>query len=343
MKDYIVRLIPRSAFEPALHSDTIFGAICWGIRTLFGLERLRDTLAGFRDGGPPFLLSSAFPYREARGGVRYYMPKPALPPMPTARIREFAPDEKRQAYHSEKYSHVRAAQRYKEFKTIQWIEHDIFLRVLQNPREETLFQAFLEGLCPSPHFQTVAVRQKNSIDRLAGSTSGAGNVFHANEARFRSGHGLYFLLRFSDVNSGLVLPVLNYLQDSGLGADARTGKNSFDLEINEQSFFGSAGEGDVFFTLSRYIPQEPIATKKSWYSVVPVRSTVESRLEFAGGDIWKRRVMYLAAGSYIAPETRKEHYGAIVPVKELAGQTIYQYGYAFPVWTGHGGDSCNTN
>lgn len=344
MKDYIVRLVPRSAFEPALHSDTIFGAICWGIRTLFGLERLRNTLARFRDGEPPFLLSSAFPWRETRRGGRYFLPRPSLTPMSLSRLREFVTDDKkRQVYHSGKYPLVRLAQLYKDFRTVQWIQHDIFERTLRDPREETLFQAYLDGLCHSPNFAATTVRQKNSIDRLAGSTAGTGNVFHSHEARFRQGHGLYFLLRVPDDDTGMVFSVLKYLEDSGLGPDARTGKNSFTITYEAQTLFGFAADGDGFITLSRYIPQEPLATKKSWYAITPVRSTVESRLEFAGSDIWKRRVMYIAAGSYIVPENRKNHYGAIMPVKELADQTIYQYGLAFPVWAGQGGESCNMN
>lgn len=343
MKEYIVRLVPRSAFAPTIHSDTIFGAVCWGIRILFGLAHLQDSLARFREQEPPFLFSSAFPYRETSRGLRYFLPRPILPPIPAVKVRELTPEEKRCVYHSEKYSLVRGAQRYKEFKKIQWIPQDIFQLVLRDPREEILFQAFLNGLCLAPRFQTNAVRQQNSIDRLAGSTSGAGNVFHTHEARFRGRHGLYFLLRVADDATDLLLSVLNYLADSGIGADARTGKNWFKVELEEKRMFETATKGDGFFTLSRYIPQETLTDGKSCYAVAPVRSTVESRLEFAGGDIWKRRVMYLMPGSYISPMTRQGHYGGIVPVKELAGQTIYQYGLAYPIWAEQGGASCNTN
>ncbi|OKY76862.1 MAG: hypothetical protein BM485_02020 [Desulfobulbaceae bacterium DB1] len=343
MKEYIVRLVPRSAFAPAIHSDTIFGAVCWGIRTLFGLEQLLESLARFREKEPPFLFSSAFPYRETSRGFRYFLPRPILQPIPAARLRGLIPDEKRRIYHSEKYSLVRGAQRYKEFKKIQWIPQDIFQRILHDPREEVLFQAFLDGLYLAPRFQTNAVRQQNSIERLAGSTAGAGNVFHSHEARFRCCHGLYFLLRVADEATDLLLSVLNYLADSGIGADARTGKNWFTVELEGKRMFETVTGGDGFFTLSRYIPQESLADSKSWYAIAPVRSTVESRLEFAGDDIWKRRVMYLMPGSYISPMTRQAHFGGIVPVKELAGQTIYQYGLAYPVWAGKGGAPCNTN
>ncbi len=78
MKEYVISLTPTSGFEILPHSDTIFGAICWGIRTLYGESRLLEILNGFKS-KPPFLLSSAFPWKVVRKKQVYFLPKPALP------------------------------------------------------------------------------------------------------------------------------------------------------------------------------------------------------------------------------------------------------------------------
>lgn len=42
MNEYIVRLFPRSTFEILPGSDTIFGAICWAIRDIYGESDLKQ-------------------------------------------------------------------------------------------------------------------------------------------------------------------------------------------------------------------------------------------------------------------------------------------------------------
>jgi hypothetical protein len=96
--------------------------------------------------------------------------------------------------------------------------------------------------------------------------------------------------------------------------------------------------GESFITLSRYIKNESVDAERSFYQIVSVRSKVESRLEFAGEDIWKNRVSYFSAGSLIKPANKLKYYGRLVPVKIIGDKTIYQYGYAYPVWINSGGN-----
>jgi len=125
--------------------------------------------------------------------------------------------------------------------------------------------------------------------------------------------------------------VLKLLEDSGIGPNARTGRNWFSVEIEQKSLI-EPQQGDSFITLSRYIVQEPLDVKHCLYQTVSVRSKVESRLEFAGEDVWKDRVSFFNAGSVIKPNQKTQFYGGLVPVKEIAGKTVFQYGCAYPVW-----------
>jgi len=339
MKEYIVRLVPRSVCETTLHSDTLFGAICWGIRTLFGVEKLCSILEEFNT-MPPFILSSAFPWRLVKSEHKYYLPKPVLKPITSdefGRLAEEKMEVQTEAYHSDKVRLIEIANRYKTFKKLKMIPLAAFRKVLKQPSELEFFVDYLDGILKDSTFAESGISQKNSLDRLTHSTAGAGNVFYTNEVSFRGNCGLYFLLKTRNIDEYLV-PVLRFLEDSGIGANARTGKNWFEVEIEQKSLFEVFPSGS-FVTLSRYIAHESVDEKFSRYQIVSVRSKIESRFEFAGEDIWKDRVTYFAAGSVIRPKEKNQCYGSLVPVKEIAGQTVYQYGYAYPVWMQGGEDA----
>ena len=74
-----------------------------------------------------------------------------------------------------------------------------------------------------------------------------------------------------------------------------------------------------------------------YYEIFPYRSKVDSEAEFKGEDIWKSRVMYLKEGSCFEAKERKPFYGQCPVVKEIDGQKIKQYGFAFPVFGNIGG------
>lgn len=339
MKDYIIHLAPRSSYEIQLHSDTLFGAICWGIRMLFGEDRLVQVLDEYKT-SPPFLVSSAFPCRFDGKDYSYFLPKPVLKPLNINDLAKFSEKAQgiKETYHSKKFHRIEIANKYKKFKKIKFIGISNFKKSLKQPDEAVLFKDYLEGYLSETHYCKAESTQKNSLDRLTHSTTGAGNTFYMPEIAYREKYGLYFLLKTKNIND-YIKPVLHFLEDSGVGPNARTGKNWFKVKIAEKTLFdgNNSLSGDSFITLSRYIKSEPINTEASFYQLASVRSKVESRLEFSGEDVWKHRVSYFTAGSVIKPENKTEHFGSLVPVKAIMGKTIYQYGYAYPVWINHGG------
>ncbi len=341
MKHYIVHLKPRSSYEIPLHSDTLFGAVCWGIRMLYGEQKLLQILEVYKK-SPPFLLSSAFPCRFDGREYQYFLPKPLLKPISVDELDRLKEKKKQpnEPYHSnEKLKKVWLSGEYKKFKKIKWIHLANFKRILKNPSESILFADYLDGYLAEPKFSKTGTAQKNSLDRLTQSTAGSGNTFYVPETAFRESYGLYFLLKTKDIDE-YMRPVLRFLEDSGVGPNSRTGKNWFTVSVIDKNLFDTEAQqkpGDAFITLSRYIKAEAIKTDASFYQVASIRSKVESRLEFAGEDVWKYRVSYFTAGSMIAPENKSENYGGLFPVKVINGKTIYQYGYAYPVWLNCGG------
>ncbi len=342
MRNYIVHLIPRSSFEIGIHSDTIFGAICWGIRMLFGEERLTQVLDQFKT-SPPFLMSSSFPCRIESTGYKYYLPKPYMKPLSLQELtkKEVLKKARRfkETYHADKLHAIEIAEKYKRFKKITFIGLTNFKKVLAHPDESILFADYLDGLLNEPVYCRSAISQKNSLDRITNSTAGAGNTFYSPEIAFRATYGLFFLLQTQDIDEYLGA-VLRFLEDSGIGPNARTGKNWFNIKIEEKTLFNGTGgrTASSFITLSRYLKNEPIDMNNSYYHLESIRSKVESRLEFAGADIWKQRIAYITVGSVIHPVNKAPWYGRIAPVKVISGKTIYQYGYAYPVWLHAGGN-----
>jgi CRISPR-associated protein Csm4 len=55
------RLRPRTPAATPWHADTLFGALCWELTQRGGEAALEETLARFRAGDPPFLLSDGCP------------------------------------------------------------------------------------------------------------------------------------------------------------------------------------------------------------------------------------------------------------------------------------------
>ncbi|MBN1625209.1 MAG: type III-A CRISPR-associated RAMP protein Csm4 [Deltaproteobacteria bacterium] len=340
MKEYIIHLEPQSSYEISLHSDTIFGAICWGIRTLFGETRLVQILDEFAD-SPPFLISSTFPYKKDEDTFKYFLPMPLLKPLSIQDLEaQISKDKKKvkELYHSAKYERVVISNKYKEFRKIKFIGISNFSRIINEPKESELFTDYLSNLLSEPRFYVVGSAQKNSLDRLTKSTTGSGNTFYVPEIAYREKFGVYFLLQCQSIDDYL-RPVLKLLEDSGIGPNAKTGKNWFKVLISEGPLLtrNITQEGSSFITLSRYLKNEPICSIGSYYKITNVRSKVESRFEFAGNDVWKNRVSYFTAGSMIMPEKIKAYYGRLAPVKIINGKTIYQYGYAYPVWVNCGG------
>lgn len=331
MKEYRIVMKPRSSVETKVSSDTLFGALCWAVRVLYNEANLEQLLDQFRNNTPPFLISSAFPFKKIDGSYIFFLPKPIYPflntdQFPSLMASGIKPQNKK-PYHSAKLEKISIFTKYKTYKKTEYISHILFQGISQAgvKGEELLFKKYLENDWSKPPRTIVKGVQKNSLDRLCYSTAGSGNVFYTSETFFSKDSGMYFLIKTD--NFAYIEPLLKYIADSGIGANSRTGKNLFELYWEECDVTLSSA-GNSFVTLSRIIADQQIDINHSSYDLVFIRSKVESREEFAGEDIWKNTVAYLKEGSIITSTTPLM--GGIVPVKTIHGKTIYQYGFAYP-------------
>lgn len=344
MKVYKISLQPQSAITSIPSSDTTFGAICWGIRILYGESRLKEILSRFISNDPPFILSSSFPV-SVSGTV--FLPKPKLKRLNPETIRVTAKERCKNDERKEAMFDVMS--KYRRFSKFSYLSQSLFNSVLEgSTTEKTLLEDYIDGRVieksgfllkkeeddvPEGEFIQDQIRVRTRIDRLSGSTAGEGEMFHDEVKLIRRNYSLFFLLKTNEI--GFLYPLLGrdkFLSDHGIGGDRNIGLNQFKLSVDEVDL-KSVGEGKRFVTLSRYVPSPgEIDTNgdEICYDVVPWVSRVDNSLDFQGKRFIKDRVFYMKEGSTFKAKEKKEFYGTLLEVCNIDGIPIYQNGFAFP-------------
>lgn len=342
MKIHQIKVTPLSSFHVFPASDTLFGAICWGIKRIYGESRLLEILGVFQK-KPAFILSSSFPYLEYNNSTTSFYPKPVSAGLTASDIKEITGDNKKEK--------VKVITEYKRFKKAEHVSDSIFMKLLNGLSEKALFNDYRNKLIKAEGKMLLTVEeqeiffknsksaykresvQKNSIDRLTMSTGEEGETFYQQEYFASSIFKLHFLMKTEDIN--FLKPVFRYLEDEGIGGNRSTGKGRFKIEVLDEISIGD-NKSRQFITLSRYIPDISEANPML-YEIFPGRSKVDSEAEFKGEDVWKSKVMYLKEGSCLEAKEKKEFYGRMPVVKEIEGHKISQNGIAFPVFGNFGG------
>ncbi len=331
MASYRVIITPKSGVSALPASETLFGAVCWSIRLLYGEEALETLLDGFENSEQRFYLSSAFPCLRVKDSYAFYYPRPFGLPFP----REEAETGE-----------------YKRFQQATYLSEPLFESWLQGEQDANLYRRFREGqltLCgnllgESEDFLGLEPQTKRAVfagtklDRLHASTAGAGELFFYTRSYYSEDTAFYFHLHTSDPD--YIIPALRLAAERGLGGDRSVGRAAYEVEAVEP-YTPPFQTGRVFITLSRYLPQEQeldLDAPAISYRLVSCRARVESALEFHGEDIWKRQLLYFKEGSCLALRDEKPFPGQLPVVKELAGKKIRQYGYAYPAFM-EGGDT----
>ena len=351
MNTYSVRLIPLSSFQSQPSSDTLFGAICWGIKRLYGEDKLLQTLEEFNSGKPGFILSSSFPLlQDKHGGSVSFYPKPLNAGLSSDEIEAIAKSSAIEKNFKKAMKGI--ITKYKKFKKAEYLSEPLFHNAIKGMTEKQLFADYVSGIIksvgpmllqdseymPNSMSYKSSTIQKNSIDRFTMSTGEEGQTFYQQEIYTSNTFSLHFLIMTDSIS--FLLPVFKYLEDKGIGGNRSTGKGRFKINVMGEKALPHIGNAKTFVSLSRYIAHVDEIEwngNRNLYEVFPYRSKVESDGEFKGEDIWKSRVMYLKEGSCLEAKDKKEFYGRIPVVKEIGGHRIYQNGFALPVFGNFGG------
>ncbi len=322
----IVRLIPTGRFLGGLpRSDTLFGALCWGIRWTHGEPALLEVLEACERGDPPFVLSSVFPYAGGEGGPVYYLPRPL----------SWSPVGSTQTV--EAYSEA------KGLKRAAYCSLSLFQEIVAGrpPATESLSEPKSGCLAmpgePIPRVQELDV-DRNTINRVTGAVQ-EGRLFFGEETGVGGG-GAYFLIQLRDpVSRPLVESALRFVEDRGVGGDASVGRGQVRIEIADGDLLREVPNASHRLTLSLLHPaprdREHLAASaaQSAYRLVKRKGRVES-LYAPTEQPWKSTLVMLAEGSVFPSDGDRPVYGAAPVVKEQPFRVRHN-GFGYTVGCAH--------
>ncbi len=211
---------PTTPFISVLQSDTIFGHFAWGVRFLYGKEKLEELLESFEK--KPFIIFSD-------GFKKGYLPKPLLKP-----FTGFSCDK---ADYIKKLKKLSFVPKELIFKNIDSLKDEIFLKYIIEKKES----------CKKKRSKTVT--QKNSINRL---TNRVDEGLYSIKERFFKDDEFEIYFAYQNISQDDIKEVFSFISKRGFGKDKSTGKGRFefkiDWEFEEKRYFTT--KSTKYFNLS---------------------------------------------------------------------------------------------
>jgi CRISPR-associated protein Csm4 len=304
----IVRLTPSARFLGGLpRSDTLFGALCWGIRWTHGEPALLGVLEACERGEPPFVLSSAFPFAEGENGLVHYLPRPLHWPAGS-------PGQD-----------LDGMSRGKHLRRTVYCSQSVFSQVIAGrpPALDSLAEP--KGPCLAASGEAMPVVQdvdvdRNAINRVTGAVQ-EGRLFFGQETGVTRG-GAYFLIRMRDAAvRPLVEAALRFMADRGIGGDASVGRGQVRVLVEGGDLLPENPTAPRYVTLSLLHPSAAdrdhlaAGAGNSAYRLVKRKGRVES-LYAPTEQPWKSTLVMLAEGSVFPRDGNRALYGSAPVVKE---------------------------
>ena len=324
--DYIVYLKPKGFIKDFPHSDTLFGALMWAIRFIYGENELNKVINAFINGEKIFCASSSFPV---------YKKQVFTFPVCAGVIKLFmgvlqGKDEKWKEFKKAKYWSVSFWRKFiengektlKEFKTEENLNEDKGIVSLGEIKDRLM---------------TTGIVIRNEINRLKHSTE-EGKLFFKRYIMLNRNFELYFILR-TLYDKGYFEPLLKYLADTGIGGEKSAGYNQFATEIIDvpSEIKGLLNrKGEYFVCLSRYIPDDgEIQFPPESFEIESIIYAPETKFEFAPFGKHKKLIKFIKEGSKVKILKEKEIYGKICEinfVKEDKNYRVIRSGLCLPLF-----------
>lgn len=312
--------------DEILHSDTIFSAIFskWNLLYDNNVEEVINK--------PPFIISSAFPYKKDS----FFFPRPMI-----RIINESEEDLK--------YG--------KKLKKVKFVSKKIFERLINgesvkfnenNTLQDGLF--WIEGESENLSGDGNIVYRKREVPRvIIDRITNQSEIFYFNEIVFSEDSGLFFLVKFLDDSKKKEFDaILRLLGDEGIGGDKSSGKGHFFIASIEVFKINEPQNAEFFTTLALYHPQKDEFSngilKNSFYEIITRKGWVHS---ISGTSLRRKNVRMFREGS-IFKDIYKTQYGDIIKLmnKNLdlgLNHNIYRNGIAFKISVKLRGNNGKTN
>lgn len=224
MKLHRIKIRMLSGGRTPLHSDTLFGSICWTVFYLEGEERLKSLLQRFKENKPAFVLSDGFP--------QGFLPRPAGG---NYTIRSSEGKSKQDIMVNMKKA--------KQIKKISYIPLEDIQKIILGDK------IALEN-CRQPEETSLNMTVHNTIDRETG-TSAEGGLFRE-LYRWDGDIDIYALAE--DEWKPLLMRCLELIGFWGYGGGASHGRGAFEIEDTCEMDFELPESPNAYMTLSRCIP-----------------------------------------------------------------------------------------
>jgi len=270
MKLTAVYLEPQNGYKTPLRSDTLWGILCWAIRSVYGEPKLEKFIADYNKGEDVFSLSSCFPYTESNGVKTHFFPLPQI-----------YRDNPLQAETFDDC--VREMTNRKDIKKkLKYVKQELFEQILKEgklPDDETLVKL------PKPPAPASLPVTRNTINRVKGGTlerDGKGQLFHVDEHHLTDETGLFFLVK-GDIEP-LLRGALNYLSHTGFGGDRTVGKGWFKVHYDENFILDEPTGANACTTLSLYHPDEK-QSEIEYFEQEKFKEILNYTLELRGGKL----------------------------------------------------------
>jgi CRISPR-associated protein Csm4 len=302
----LVYIKPLSTF-PKLHSDTLFGAILSAISELYP-DKVDNIVNEFECGKPPFLISSTFPtIFDGEKNIKFY-PKLIMGSDLTGIDSKII----------------------KDYKKVDYLDEKLFIDLINGKMSE---KELLDNYDEYYRYSNLLMSEKvdvdigfgrnilpnNSVNRLIHET----NIFYT-EGDSYNNLGLFFLIKiFNEDFKDILQSSIKFLKDRGFGRDISTGKGQFEYSIEDVDNNFDNDDGNMFVTLSRFIPSSDDLKKINEYSFYEIDS---KRGRDKSGEI-RKQVRFFKEGS-IFPNYQA-YYGEIFKSGKI--NPAIEYGYSFPI------------
>jgi len=315
MAKYRLILKPLSPFQTPLHSDTLFGHICWALRYLKGEEELLKFLKAFNDTDAPFILSSGFPDG--------YLPMPVLRPL------SIDEEETLQKTYKTELDFVREM---KALKKVSYIPISVMAMLKNDLSYYNLYTKYRnkEIILTAPEISKTDEVWHNTKNRLTNRVVIEGGLFAKEDTFFEK--DAKFIVYIEDTYFGKknLEETFGFISRSGYGADKSVGRGMFNYDLQDEWGLPETENPNAFITLSHYHPKEG-DFKDGFYDTVTKFGKIGGHWASGiNGGPHKMPLLMLTPGSVFFTDSQKSFYGSLIPNIHKQ-QGVVHYGIALPL------------
>jgi len=320
MQTYLVTIRPKTSFSTPLHSDTIFGHLCWIYRYVYNKNKLKEKFLHHYETRPNLIVSSGFPTG--------YLPRPVLPPLSSSDLEAMI-----NKHFIKKGKHfLHGLDILKKVKKERFIAKEDMEDIRQGISEKAVTEILLCGRITNKgeeisHEQLTWVEvtiPHNTISRLSGSVLKEGGFYHSDEMAFKSDIDIYVKVNPEVFDIQTIKTIFETLGEYGFGKDKSTGKGQFEvLDITQEDL---PQEGNAVMSLSYFVPDN--ALKDGYYNLFTKFGKLGGH--YAIAEIpFKNPLILMEPGSVFKIEEIRDYYGVVV--KNIHKKTkIKHQTYLFP-------------